>query len=276
MPEHKMKHFFYTAGPIQKENHYYVEPLNRVDLVEICSLVDQQKYFVLHAPRQTGKTSFLFSLMDYLNKEGKYHCVYATDDIDYVVDLGLITRDRQVRISNRIYQEIIPRELTYSTQLTIYQETPWYTTDDGRLDMDKLLTAFQEFFRKQFESWVDGFDYAEAGPQLLLQAFLQRIVNAGGRVEREYGLGRQRTYLLVIWPYKNGVQEVVIELKLVYGSLEKTIEKGLRQTREYMDKCGTKQGYLLVFNRAENVLWEEKIFKKTKTIDGVKLAVYGM
>jgi hypothetical protein len=70
---------------------------------------------------------------------------------------------------------------------------------------------FQEFFRKHFENWVDGFDYREAGPQLLLQAFLQRIVNSGGRVEREYGLGLQRTDLLVIWPFKSGCREVVLE-----------------------------------------------------------------
>lgn len=50
-----------------------------------------------------------------------------------------------------------------------------------------LLAAFQAFFR---EHWVTRFGYQEAGPQLLLQAFLQRIVNNDGRIEREYGLGR--------------------------------------------------------------------------------------
>ncbi|HLP48047.1 MAG TPA: ATP-binding protein, partial [Candidatus Kapabacteria bacterium] len=144
------------------------------------------------------------------------------------------------------------------------------------LDMDKLLTAFQDFFRKHFESWVDGFDYAETGAQLLLQAFLQRIVNGGGRVEREYGLGRQRTDLLLLWPYKDGKQEVVIELKLLYGSLETTIEKGLEQTRQYMDKCGTREGYLLIFNRTPGLTWEEKIFKRENIVKGVNIMVYGM
>ncbi len=147
-----------------------------------------------------------------------------TDDLDYTVDLGLVTKDRQIRIANRIYQEVIPREITYSTQLTIHQESSWYLKENGALDMEILLTAFQEFFRKNFDSWVDGFDYVEAGPQLLLQAFLQRIVNGGGRVEREYGLGRQRTDIMVQWRYGNSeVQEAVIELKLLYGGLESTI-----------------------------------------------------
>lgn len=198
------------------------------------------------------------------------------DDIDYAVDLGLIKRKPQLAIANRIYQEIIPRQLTNSAQDTIVQEASWYMTAEGRLDMDKLLTAFQEFFRKHFESWVEGFDYAEAGAQLLLQAFLQRIVNGGGRVEREYGLGRQRTDLLLLWPYKGGKQEVVIELKLLYGSLETAIEKGLEQTRQYMDKCGTREGYLLIFNRTPGLSWEEKIFKQEKSFNGVPITVYGM
>jgi hypothetical protein len=198
------------------------------------------------------------------------------DDVEYVSDLGLIKKKPQLAIANRIYQEIIPRQLTYTTQLRITQDSSWYIDAHGRLDMDKMITAFQDFFRKHFESWIDGFDYAEAGPQLLLQAFLQRIVNTGGRVEREYGLGRERTDLLVVWPYKKGVQQVVLELKLRYGSLEKTIEQGLKQTRGYMDKCGTKEGYLLIFNRSLKTSWEEKIFQQEKTYKGIKIKVYGM
>ena len=180
------------------------------------------------------------------------------DDVQYVEDLGLIKAERQLRIANRIYQEIIPRSLTYTTQLTISQESEWYVrAEDGSLDMDRLLRAFQEFFRKHSEHWLERFDYKEAGPQLLLQAFLQRIVNRGGRVEREYGLGRMRTDLLVIWSVGahraerkaqsvKDVQKVVIELKILHGSLEQTVEEGLGQTWEYMDKCGTDEGHLII------------------------------
>ncbi len=198
------------------------------------------------------------------------------DDIEYAADLGLVFRKPQLRIANRIYREVIPRELTYSTQLTINQDSAWYIGEDGRLDMEKLLTAFQGFFRKHFEAWVDGFDYAEAGPQLLLQAFLQRVVNSGGRVEREYGLGRERTDLQVIWFYEGGTQEAVIELKIRYGGLEKTIETGLEQTLGYMDKCGTGEGFLLIFDRREHISWDEKIFRKEATQKGKKIVIFGM
>jgi len=55
--------FFNTAGPVNCDDHYCLPPLSRFDLEEILMLIAQKKYFVLHAPRQTGKTSFLLALM---------------------------------------------------------------------------------------------------------------------------------------------------------------------------------------------------------------------
>ncbi|MBI4771304.1 MAG: ATP-binding protein, partial [Chloroflexi bacterium] len=120
----------------------------------------------------------------------------SQDDVQYVVDLGMVRRGRAgLEVANPIYREVIPRELGFIVQLDLEStfQPAWYITPHGRLDVDKLLTAFQQFFREHSEHWVERFDYREAGPQLLLQAFLQRIVNSGGRIEREYGLGRKRT-----------------------------------------------------------------------------------
>jgi hypothetical protein len=64
--------FFNTAGPVDCGRHYCLPPLGRFDLDEILLLIQQQKYFVLHAPRQTGKTSSLLALMDYLNPARKF------------------------------------------------------------------------------------------------------------------------------------------------------------------------------------------------------------
>ncbi len=198
------------------------------------------------------------------------------DDVQYAEDLGLITTRGQLRIANKIYQEVIPRALTYTTQLTISHEPKWYIQESGRLDMYKLLEAFQDFFRQHSEHWVERLDYKEAGPQLLLQAFLQRIVNSGGRVEREYGLGRMRTDLLVVWSRESASQRVVIELKIVHSSLASTIEQGLEQTWEYMDRCGADEGHLVVFDRDSKKAWEKKIFRQEKTYQGTPIAVWGM
>ncbi|MBF0390466.1 MAG: ATP-binding protein, partial [Desulfamplus sp.] len=211
--------------------------------------------------------------------EGNFIENINPDDLQYVIDLGLVKKeDSEIKISNPIYREVIPRELTTITQYNLASaiKPAWYIEKDGSLNISKLLQGFQEFFRENSEIWLERFQYKEAAPQLLLQAFLQRIVNGGGRVEREYGLGRMRTDLLVIWNHDKGVQKVVIELKILYKSLEKTIKEGLKQTLSYMDRCGTVDGNLLIFDRTEDKSWEEKIFYKEQKVQGKVIKIYGM
>ena len=136
----------------------------------------------------------------------------------------------------------------------------WYVDADGSLDVVKLMVAFQTFFREHSEHWVARFEYQEAGPQLLLQAFLQRIVNSGGRIEREYGLGRGRTDLLIVWPQGERTHKFVVECKLLHKSLEQTIADGLDQTAGYMDRCAAEAGHLIIFDRREDKRWDDKIF----------------
>ena len=203
----------------------------------------------------------------------------AWDDIQYLVDLGLIKKtDRGFVISNAIYMEVIPRELTLITQENLAPrfDPAWYVAKDGVIDMKKLLEKFQQFFRENSEIWIERFAYKEAGPQLLMQAFLQRIVNGGGSIYREYGLGRRRTDLLLVWPHDKGEKRIVIELKILYKSLEKTIAEGLEQTFQYMDKCGADQGHLVVFDRNENKSWDDKIFYRKETFKGQSIGVWGM
>src|SRR6056297_2635456 len=69
--------FFNTAGPVREENNYMIDPLKRINKDEIMTLINKWRYFILHAPRQTGKTSSLLALQDYINKEGRYKCLYV-------------------------------------------------------------------------------------------------------------------------------------------------------------------------------------------------------
>ena len=238
---------------------------------------------------------------------------FRTDDLEYVRDLGLVRQGRPLAVANPIYREVIPRDLTWTTQETFPHDPAWCVAPDGRLLSDRLLAEFQTFFREHSEHWVERFQYKEAGPQLLLQAFLQRIVNSGGRIEREYGLGRMRVDLLIVWPVRGDgegwttpaagaavdraairrsgagdrgspaahgesphIQKVVIECKVLYGSLSRTIAEGLAQTRAYMDRCEAEEGHLVVFDRTVGRSWEEKVFRREETTGTMRVTVWGL
>src|SRR6056297_699401 len=218
-------------------------------------------------------------------------------DVEYVQDLGLIRvqSNGAIEIANAIYQEVIPRELTIESQYGIIEESKWYINTDGTLNMMKLLKAFQQFFREHSESWIERFQYKEAGPQLLIQAFLQRIINGGGLIDREYGLGKKRTDLYIRWPiiperFKDtntnhpfpmtydheDIQRMVIELKLKHNnSLETVIDEGLKQTANYVDKTGAEEAYLIVFDQ-DNKHWEERIFIETRSYNNIEITIFGM
>ena len=206
----------------------------------------------------------------------------ADDDQQYLADLGLITIKPRLAIANPIYREIIPRTLSWMQQTRLTYETEWYVDADGSLNMHKLLSDFQQFFRENSESWIQRFDYQEAGPQLLLQAFLQRVINGGGRIEREYGLGRSRTDLLVQWPldqkqgFHGHVQKIVIELKIQHKGREATIAVGLEQTYEYNQRVGGQEAHLIIFNRDPSTTWEVKCLQRDEHYQGLKISVWGM
>jgi len=482
-----MEKFFNTAGPIVQDIHYYVDAKKRWDFSQVISLIAQRKYFILHAPRQTGKTSALLALVEYLNNADKYEAIYANieasqaaredvargiravlveiasrmehhlnntflekewlnifeksgpdkaltelltlwskkskkptvlflDEVDALIGDTLISLLRQIRAGYdkrpaafpisiilcgvrdvrdyRIHSSKTKEIITGGSAFNIKAESlrlenftkehiqdlyeqhtkttgqifekgvldlVWYYTEgqpwlvnalayeatfnmkenkdrskpitlntikeakerlilrrDTHLDqlVDKLqeprvrrviepmlsgklsssdhrpddvqyvrdlglinvarngqisiLKSFQDFFRKNSEHWLEVYDYKEAGPQLLLQAYLQRIVNGGGRIEREYGFGRGRTDLFIEYFYGDDQkQEIVLELKILYNSMESTIIEGLTQIKGYMDKCGTDQGHLLIFDRRANRTWEEKIWDKE--IEGIQV-----
>jgi len=92
--------FFNTAGPVDCKEHYCLPPLERLDIEGVLSLIEQKKYFVLHAPRQTGKTTCLLALMDRLNGEGKYRCLYCN------VEVGQSAREDVAEAMRAILNEV--------------------------------------------------------------------------------------------------------------------------------------------------------------------------
>jgi hypothetical protein len=135
---------------------------------------------------------------------------FVADDVGYLGSLGLLRLERSWVVANPLYREMIPRALAAPVQATIVQQTAWYVGEDGLLDVPKLMAAWQTFWREDGHLAAEGFAYKESGPHLMLMAFLQRVVNGGGRIDREYALGKGALDLLITWK----TQRIAVEVKL--------------------------------------------------------------
>lgn len=117
-------------------------------------------------------------------------------DVELAIDLGLVawSSTKGFTIANPVYEEILTRYLNSGYHDNLPPPSTWqWQKPNGDLDMDRLLKEFQKFWRRHSEIWEQRADYTEAFPHLLLMAFLQRVLNGGGNIEREYAAGRGRT-----------------------------------------------------------------------------------
>jgi hypothetical protein len=168
------------------------------------------------------------------------------DDLQFVVDLGLLVRasDGSLAVANPIYREIIARNLATSIRASIAPLTPAWLDDRGRLVPDLLLEQFLVFWRQHAALLFASSPYAEAAPHLVLLAFLDRVANGAGRVEREYaaGSGRMDVHL----EYKG--THVAMELKVWRDKRPNPRDSGLAQLDRYLAATTLGTGWLVVFD----------------------------
>ena len=207
---------------------------------------------------------------------GKEAAIYRySDDYSYVKDLGLIRDDRGiVEPANPIYTEVIIRSLNWDTQMEIEQignlyQAPRYL-HEGFIDMDYLLRDFQIFWRENSDIWRKKYDYQEAAPQLILQAFLQRVINGGGQIIRELAAATGRVDLCV--EYHN--KKYPIEMKIRYN--EGVFSEGTEQIIRYMDTLGCNKGWLVVFDQRVTLTWDERIFCRNIESNGKIIMIYSL
>ena len=197
-----------------------------------------------------------------------------SDDYSYVKDLGLIRDDRgKIEPANPIYGEIIVRTLNSRTQMEMGMRgsayiMPRYLNGDI-IDIDYLLRDFQAFWRINSGIWQEKYKYKEAAPLLILQAFLQRIINAGGQIVREMAAATGRVDLCVV--YRD--RKYPIELKIRYD--DETYAEGLEQTASYMEILGCDKGWLVVFDRRKTPSWDERLFVRKELVNGKTVTIYG-
>ena len=168
------------------------------------------------------------------------------NDRDYLVDLGLLRRDGTgVRVANPIYHEVLPRMLASGPQDFLPQITPSWLDAKGNLDPDRLLGAFLTFWRQHGEPMLKTAPYHEIAPHLVLMAFLHRVVNGEGVIEREYAIGAGRMDLMV--RYRDRV--LGMELKVWRDGRADPLNAGLTQIDPYLAGLGLDTGWLVIFDR---------------------------
>lgn len=194
------------------------------------------------------------------------------DDISYLMGLGLVRiprRGASLEIANPIYREVIPRALNYVQQLAVHVHCPSYIRADGSLNMPKLMKDWQVFWREDGHLAAEGFGYRESGPHLMLMAFLQKVINGGGRIEREYGLGRRALDLLVTWANERHAIEVKIRRDT------ETEARALEQVTRYLDGLGLSDGWLVMFDLRKEIDWNDKLFIREIQYEGKLVRLVG-
>ena len=175
----------------------------------------------------------------------------SNEDIQFVLDLGLCVMSPQggLAIANPIYREVLPRVLAVPPMASLPQIAPTWLTPTGALDLQTLLEAFLQFWRQHGQPLLRSASYHEIAPHLVMMAFLHRVVNGSGTLEREYALGSGRMDLCL----RYGQVTLGIELKVWRDSRPDPLEAGLVQLDAYLNRLGTGSGWLVIFDRRSGI-----------------------
>ncbi|MEO3873289.1 AAA family ATPase [Nonomuraea sp. B12E4] len=202
------------------------------------------------------------------------------DDISYAHDLGLIRGTRDLEIANPIYREVLLRVLGQRTERFVKADPHSFVLPDGRFDLPRLLEEFVVFWREHGEVLIRQEGYHEAACQIILMAFLHRLVNGGGQLDREYAAGTKRLDVLVRWPYTGPdgdrlVQREAMELKVWRAGENDPLPDGLSQLDRYLDRLTLSTGVLAIFDRRpEAPSWKERgAFGQATTPSGRQVTV---
>ena len=187
--------FFNTTGPVRSDKHYSIPPLERLDFDDVLGLVRDERYFVLHAPRQTGKTSALLALRDLLNSgaEGEYRCVYANveaaqamrEDVEQAMRAILDEFSSQARstLGDEILERIWPGILAKAGPVGALREalSRW-----AEADPRPLVLLVDEIDALVGDTLLSVLRQLRAGYDRRPEGFPQSVVLCGVRDVRDY------------------------------------------------------------------------------------------
>ena len=195
-------------------------------------------------------------------------------DRQYLLDLGLIRLANDgLKPSNGIYTEILPRVLADTAVSNLNPEmirSSWKDAS-GKLNPQQFMTNFFAFWREHGEAMMQTIAYHEAAATLVLMAYLQRVVNGYGRIEREYAAGSGRMDLLVV----HADVRMAIEVKVWRDNRVDPEKQGLEQIERYLQRLDLDSGFLVIFDqRAEPAIWEQRMqSNEAQTASGRSITV---
>jgi hypothetical protein len=168
------------------------------------------------------------------------------DDLRFAQDLGLVRLSAAggLEVANPIYREVIVRTLAGTARASLPQIAVTWLSPEGRLDRDRLLASFLDFWRHHGEPLLRTAPYHEVAPHLVMMAFLHRVVN-GGSIEREYAIGSGRMDLCL----RHAGETLAIEIKVWRPAQADPLARGLAQLDGYLAGLGLDSGWLVIFDR---------------------------
>lgn len=243
--------------------------------------IDEAKELLIRS-----RTTHLYSLTERLREPrvarivqavltGDQPISYDHDDWQYVVDMGLLRKGRDgAEAANPLYREVLARQLSYNMQENLPEPRFRWLTPEGRLDFAALVDHFLKWWRENGDDLPEELPlYPEAVPHLAFMAYLQKVVNGGGQVHREYAANRRALDLLVCY----GPDRFVVEIKRVRDrdTLETVREAAIEQTLAYLDEVGEHEAWILIFDQRKKRSWRQRLWTKTVKRDGMTLHLRG-
>jgi hypothetical protein len=200
-----------------------------------------------------------------------------TDEIQYVLDDTIAQikwHDGKVIFMTYILKQFQSfwRENAFSFPLRIYQsDIKAHNAVKEGLDSLPLASELSESDTLSIIGRVKDAiarQYDEASYSLLLMSYLQKVLNSGALVFRQFSQGRGSVDLCVI--YKD--HKYLVEVKL-FG--QKPFDESLRQLSGYLDISGEKEGWLVIFDRDRKKSWETKLTWETVEYAGKTIHIVG-
>jgi type II secretory pathway predicted ATPase ExeA len=243
--------YFNTAGPVNATDHYCLNPFERINLEEILYLIEQKKYFILHAPRQTGKTSSLLDLMAYLNKQDKFKCLYIN------IEGAQAARENVQQGMNAIIQELASRAKIYLNDDFLEKNRPNLLNESSYISaFNQALTMWCSTLSKPLILLIDEID-ALIGDTLISvlrqirsgydkrpDHFPQSVILCGVRDIRDYRIHSDKEKTIITGGSAFNIKAKSLRLgNFIQSEVERLLEQHTKETGQQFD------------TNAKNLIW---------------------